>query len=94
MARGGPTSERSRHISIQYFWICERMELGEVTLVHRATNLMYANVLTKPLQGKQFMTERDGITNCPAWKKWSLRNLLQECVGTIDIPLLLEEMIT
>ena len=63
MARGGPTSERSRHINIRYFWLCERIKLGEVTLVHRATSLMYANVLTKPLQGKQFVTERDGITN-------------------------------
>ena len=52
MARGGPTSERSRHINIRYFWLCERIKSGEVTLVHRATNLMYANVLTKPLQGK------------------------------------------
>jgi hypothetical protein len=24
---------------------------------------MYASVLTKPLQGTQFVTERDGITN-------------------------------
>jgi hypothetical protein len=23
MARGGPTSERSRHISIRYFWLCK-----------------------------------------------------------------------
>ena len=62
MARGGPTSERSRHINIRYFLLCERIKLGEVTLVYRATDLMYANVLTKPLQGKQFATERDGIT--------------------------------
>ena len=65
MARGGPTSERSRHISIRYFWLCERTKLGEVTLEHRPTNLMFANVLTKPLQGKQFVIERDGITNWP-----------------------------
>ncbi len=65
MARGGPTSERSRHINIRYSWLCERIKLGEVVLVHRATSLMYANVLTKPLQGKQFITERDGITNWP-----------------------------
>jgi hypothetical protein len=63
MARGGPTSERSRHINIRYFWLCERIKLGEVVLVHRATTLIYANVLTKPLQGKQFVTERNGITN-------------------------------
>ena len=63
MARGSPTSERSRHINnIRYFWLCDRIKLGEVTLVHRATTLMYANVLTKPLQGKQFVTEQDGIT--------------------------------
>jgi hypothetical protein len=66
MARGGPTSERSRHINIRYFWLCERIKLGEVTLIHRATTLMYANVLTKPLQGKQFVTERNGITNWEA----------------------------
>ena len=65
MARGGPTTERSRHINIRYFRLCERIKLGEVTLMHRATNLMYANVLTKPLQGKQFVIERDGITNWP-----------------------------
>ena len=63
MARGGPTSERSRHINIRYFWLCERIKLGDVVLVHRATTLMYANVLTKPLQGKQFVTKRNGITN-------------------------------
>ena len=66
MARGGPTSERSRHINIRYFWLCERIKLGEVILVHRATSLMYTNVLTKPVQqGKQFITERDGVTNWP-----------------------------
>ncbi len=52
MEKRGPTSERSRHINIRYFWLCERIKLGEVKLVHRATALMYANVLTKPLQGK------------------------------------------
>jgi hypothetical protein len=62
MARGGPTSERSRHINTRYFWLCERIKLGEVVLVHRATTLMFANVLTKPLQGKQFVPERNGIT--------------------------------
>ena len=53
----------SRHISIRYFWLCERIKLGEVTLEHIPTNLMFANVLTKPLQGKQFVIiERDEIT--------------------------------
>ncbi len=63
MARGGPTSERSRHINIRYFWLCERIKLGEAIIVHnRATSsCMPTHVLTKPLQGKQFATGRDRI---------------------------------
>ncbi len=62
--RGKPTSKRSRHIAIRYFWIHERAELGEVRLVHRPTEIMGpANVLTKPTQGAQFIEERFQLTN-------------------------------
>jgi hypothetical protein len=65
---GGGDDERSNFRAIEAYkypklLAGEKIKLGEVTLEHRATNLMYANVLTKPLQGKQFTTERDGITN-------------------------------
>ena len=63
MARGGPTSERSRHINIRYFWLKERIDSGEVVLEHLGTELMFANILTKPVQGKQFAKERKGLTN-------------------------------
>lgn len=63
MKRGGPASERSRHINIRHFWLCERIEDKEVTIEHLGTEKMFANVLTKPVQGAQFVLERRGLTN-------------------------------
>lgn len=63
MKRGGPGSERSRHISIRHFWIAERVADGEVVIEHLSTEKMHANVLTKPVQGSQFLQEREGLTN-------------------------------
>jgi hypothetical protein len=65
MKRGGPGSERSRHINIRHFWLAEKVSDGEVVIEHLRTEQMMANVLTKPVQGKQFMRERHGLTN---WK--------------------------
>ena len=63
MKRGGPGSERSRHINIRHFWVAERVTNGDVVIEHLSTNLMHANVLTKPVQGAQFERERMGLTN-------------------------------
>jgi hypothetical protein len=63
MKRGGPGSERSRHINIRHFWLSEKVEDHEVIIEYLGTEKMYANVLTKPVQGAQFETERRGLTN-------------------------------
>ena len=63
--KGGPCSERSRHINIRYFWLCSKVDNGEILIVHLGTELMFANVLTKPVQGSSFTRERDMLTN---WK--------------------------
>jgi hypothetical protein len=63
MKRGGPAFERSRHIEICHFWLHEREETGEVKIVYMPTEEMVANLLTKPLQGAQFVKERAGLTN-------------------------------
>jgi hypothetical protein len=65
MKRGGPGSERSRHINIRHFWLAERVDGGEVVIEHLGTEKMFANMLTKPVQGAQFASERMGLTN---WK--------------------------
>jgi hypothetical protein len=63
MKRGGPGSERSRHINIRHFWLTERVDNGEVIIEHLGTEKMFANLLTKPVQGAQFAKERMGLTN-------------------------------
>ena len=62
MERGRSGAERTRHISIRYFWLRERVESKEAKVVHKGTKEMYANVLTKPLQGSQFVYERGCLT--------------------------------
>ena len=61
--RGSPGSERSRHINIRHFWVSDRVADKEVIVRHLSTKDMFANVLTKPLQGAQFCAERNELTN-------------------------------
>ena len=63
--RGRSGAERTRHIQIRYFWVKERVDTGEVRVQYLRSEDMYANVLTKPLQGSQFVRERDGLTGWP-----------------------------
>ena len=61
--RGGPASERSRHISIRQFWVKEKVDQLEAVLKYLPTGKMFVNVMTKPLQGQQFIQERNALTN-------------------------------
>ena len=63
--RGRSGAEKTRHIGIRYFWVKERVSTGEVILEHKGTKEMYANILTKPLQGAQFVYERECLTGWP-----------------------------
>jgi hypothetical protein len=65
LARGRSGGERTRHIAIRYFWMKERVDRGEATIVHKRSAELYANVLTKPLQGSQFVYERGCLTGWP-----------------------------
>jgi hypothetical protein len=65
LARGRSGGERTRHIAIRYFWLKERVDKGEATIVHKRSAELYANVLTKPLQGSQFVYERGCLTGWP-----------------------------
>ena len=61
--RGGPASERSRHIDIRYFWVKEKVDGKDAVVRHLPTDKMYVNVMTKPVQGQQFIRERNALTN-------------------------------
>ena len=62
VAREKPGAERTRHIDIRYFWLADRVKRGDATVVHMCTAEMCANILTKPLQGAQFIHERECLT--------------------------------
>ena len=73
--RGRPGSERSRHINIRYFWLKEKVSDGEIELQHIRTKEMCANLLTKPVQGQQFVKELEDLTGweesvatVPSWE--------------------------
>ena len=55
-------AERTRRIRIHYFWVKERVTIGEMVLEHKGTKKMYANLITKPLQGSQFVYERERVS--------------------------------
>ena len=61
--RGGPASERSRHIDIREFWVKEKVDNKEAVVRHLPTGKMFVNVMTKPLQGLQFVSERNALSN-------------------------------
>jgi len=63
ISKGRASSERTRHMDIRYFWINERVKNGEINIEHLGTEKMFANLLTKPIQGSQFVNERQMLTN-------------------------------
>jgi hypothetical protein len=50
--RGAPTSDHTKHINIRHFWVADRVRTEEVELRYMPTKDMVADILTKPLQGR------------------------------------------
>ena len=57
------SSKRTRHINIRYFFVKDRINNEEVTVVFCPTEHMLADYFTKPLQGSLFKTFRNRIMN-------------------------------
>jgi hypothetical protein len=62
MAENGySTSSRTKHIKIRYFFIKQFLDSGEFEIEYCPTDLMLADILTKPLQGRKFLELRDKL---------------------------------
>jgi len=48
------SSLRTRHISIRFYFVQDRINHGEIAVSFVGTNYMIADILTKPLQGTKF----------------------------------------
>jgi hypothetical protein len=58
---GAPTSHRTRHINIRFFFTKDLEERKEIRLEHCPSEGMLADFFTKPLQGGLFLRLRDRI---------------------------------
>jgi hypothetical protein len=59
------SSKRTKHIKAKYFLIKDYYETGEIDLCCCPTDIMWADVLTKPLQGQKFRDMRVFLQNFP-----------------------------
>ena len=59
------SSKRTNHIKAKYFFVRHFYRTGEVDLKFYPTEQMWADVLTKPLQGAKFRQMRAFLMNCP-----------------------------
>jgi hypothetical protein len=55
------SSKRTKHVNIRYFFITDRVNKGDVSLVWCPTGDMIRDFMTKPLQGALFWKFRDQI---------------------------------
>ena len=58
------SGRKTKHIRAKFFFIKDRIDDGEVTVVNCPTEGMWADILTKPLQGKAFRLMRSKLMNC------------------------------
>ena len=65
LEKGKPSSNRTKHVNIRYFWINDRINNGDIKIKYKKTEDMVADILTKPLQGEKFRFFRDKLLN---WK--------------------------
>ena len=52
---GKSNSRRSRQIDIRFYFICDQVKRGELCVEYQETEEMVADLLTKPLQERQFV---------------------------------------
>ena len=58
-----PTSQRTRHIDIRYFFLRDEKMRKEINLKHMPTDQMIADLLTKPIVGEQFRKLNEKLMN-------------------------------
>jgi hypothetical protein len=56
--------KKTKHIKAKFFFIKNRIDTGEMKVTHCPTEEMWADVLTKPLQGRAFRLMRSKLMNC------------------------------
>ena len=58
------SSRKTKHIKAKFFFIKDKVDSEEVNIVDCPAGVMWADVLTKPQQGKDFRKMRAQLMNC------------------------------
>ena len=58
------STKRTRHINIRYFAIKDHLDRMEFDLEYCSTDDIWADFMSKPLQGKKFFDHRNRIMGC------------------------------
>ena len=58
------SSKKTKHIKAKFFFIKDKVDQGEIKVKDCPTEVMWADILTKPLQGKGFRVQRARLMNC------------------------------
>jgi hypothetical protein len=57
--------KKTKHIKAKFFLIKDRVDDGEIKVIDCPTEVMWADIMTKPLQGTAFRVMRAELMNCP-----------------------------
>jgi len=58
------SSKRTKHINVRFFFAKDVIDRGDMTVEYCPTKEMWADVLTKPLQGELFRVMRSNLQGC------------------------------
>ena len=58
---GAGAFKRNKHILNRYFWVHRLIDTDVLRLVYLPTELMLADLLTKPLSGARFLSLREEL---------------------------------
>jgi hypothetical protein len=61
------SSKQTKHIKVKYLYVHHFHNTGDLTFKYCHTNQMWANILTKPLQGSKFRLFQAFLMNCPKY---------------------------
>eukprot|EP00804_Cyclotella_cryptica_P030533 CCRYP_020167-RC/>CCRYP_020167-RC protein AED:0.22 eAED:0.15 QI:0/-1/0/1/-1/0/1/0/594 len=59
------SGKRTKHIKAKYFFVTDKVADGDVVIKHTPTETMWADMNTKPKQGRAFRIDRSYMMNCP-----------------------------
>ena len=59
------SGKKTKHIKAKFFFIKDRVDNGEIKVNDCPTEEMWADIMTKPLQGTAFRVMRAKFMNCP-----------------------------